>query len=222
MIVRMGLLRRKKDLPVGAFRRHWRDVHGPLAAHLPGLLRYHQNHIVSTSEPISHIGAIDGISELWFEDAQAMHHAVKSPQCRPIAEDEPNLIGDLKLIVAEQDVVIAPPQHSGTKFMILLRRRDGLEPQEFRRLFVEHARLARECPGLEGCVLSHVVDRGLERGRSAAYGDVPVDGICEAWFADVATLEAALASPGGRKWISGADSFADELSSFVVEVHEVV
>jgi uncharacterized protein (TIGR02118 family) len=222
MIVRMGLLRRKKGLPVDAFRRHWRDVHGPLAAHLPGLLRYHQNHVVSSPEPISHMGAIDGISELWFQDAQAMQHAVKSPECRPIAEDEPNLIGDLKLIVAEQDVVIAPPRHPGTKLMILLRRHDGLEPQEFRRLFVEHARLARECPGLEGCVLNHVVDRGLERGRSAAYGDVPIDGICEAWFADAAALEAAPASPGGRKWVSGAASFADELSSFVVEVHEVV
>ena len=219
MIVRMGLLRRKKGLPVDAFRRHWRDVHGPLAARLPGLLRYHQNHVVSSPEPISHMGAIDGISELWFEDAQAMQHAVRSPECQPIAEDEPNLIEDLKLIVAEQDVVIAPPRHPGTKLMTLLRRRDGLEPQEFRRLFVEHA---RECPGLEGCVLNHVVDRGLERGRSAAYGDVPVDGIGEAWFADAAALEAALASLGGRKWISGAASFADELSSFVVEVHEVV
>jgi len=49
-----------------------------------------------------------------------------------------------------------------------------------------------------------------------------LDGIGEAWFADAAALEAALASPGGRKWISGAASFADELSSFVVEVHEVV
>ena len=72
MIVRMGLLRRKKGLPVDAFRSHWRDVHGPLAARLPGLLRYHQNHVVSSPEPISHMGAIDGISELWFEDAQAM------------------------------------------------------------------------------------------------------------------------------------------------------
>jgi uncharacterized protein (TIGR02118 family) len=222
MIVRMGLLRRKKGLPVDAFRRHWRDVHGPLAARLPGLLRYHQNHVVCSHKPISHMGAIDGISELWFEDAQAMHHAVQSPECRPIAEDEPNLIGNLKLIVAEQDVVIAPPRHPGTKLMTLLRRHDGLEPQEFRRLFVEHARLARECPGLEGCVLNHVVDRGVERGRSATYGDVPVDGIGEAWFADAAALEAALASPGGRNWVWGAATFADELSSFVVEVHEVV
>ena len=173
-------------------------------------------------KPISHMGAIDGISELWFEDAQAMQHAIKSPECRPIAEDEPNLIADLKLIVAEQDVVIAPPRHPGTKLMTLLRRHDGLEPQEFRRLFVEHARLARECPGLEGCVLNHVVDRGVERGRSATYGDVPVDGIGEAWFADAAALEAALASPGGRNWVWGAATFADELSSFVVEVHEVV
>jgi hypothetical protein len=51
---------------------------------------------------------------------------------------------------------------------------------------------------------------------------VPVDGIGEAWFADAAALEAALASPGGRNWVWGAATFVDELSSFVVEVHKVV
>ena len=43
-------------------------------------------------------------------------------------------------------------------------------------------------------MLNHVVDRGVERGRSA-YGDVPVDGIVEVWFANVAALGAALPRP---------------------------
>jgi len=43
--VRMGLLTRRAGLAPEAFRRHWRDVHGPLAARLPGLERYLQNHL---------------------------------------------------------------------------------------------------------------------------------------------------------------------------------
>ena len=46
MIVRMGLLTRKPGVTMEQFRRHWRDVHGPLAAKLTGLRRYHQNYVV--------------------------------------------------------------------------------------------------------------------------------------------------------------------------------
>ena len=76
MIVRMGLLTRKPGTTAERFRRHWREVHGPLAARMPGLRRYHQNHMVDAS-PLG-IGSspegwrLDGISELWFDDVASM------------------------------------------------------------------------------------------------------------------------------------------------------
>ena len=50
MIVRMGLLQKRPQLSTRDFRRHWREVHGTLAAQLPGLRRYHQNHVVERAQ----------------------------------------------------------------------------------------------------------------------------------------------------------------------------
>jgi hypothetical protein len=49
MIVRMGLLTRKPGVTTEQFRRHRCEVHGPLAARMPGLRRYHQNHVVDAA-----------------------------------------------------------------------------------------------------------------------------------------------------------------------------
>src|SRR5215471_2876862 len=79
-IVRMGLLNRRSGMSTAAFRDHWRQAHGPIAARLPGLRRYHQNLVVDAEQrgieyargPVS----IDGISELWFDDEESMRRAV--------------------------------------------------------------------------------------------------------------------------------------------------
>ncbi len=46
----MGLLRKRDGMSTDAFREHWRDTHGPLAARLEGLRRYHQNHVVDRQQ----------------------------------------------------------------------------------------------------------------------------------------------------------------------------
>src|SRR3712207_7926096 len=63
MITRMGILKRRPDLTPEQFRKHWLEVHGPLAARLPGLRRYHQNHVVDTSQL-----AIDHARGAWEVD----------------------------------------------------------------------------------------------------------------------------------------------------------
>ena len=79
MIVRMGLLQKQADMEPTEFRKHWRDGHGPLAAKLPGLRRYHQNHIVDREQRgITYRAAdwdFDGFSELWFDDMPSMQAA---------------------------------------------------------------------------------------------------------------------------------------------------
>src|SRR6478672_11606656 len=79
MIVRMGLLQKKAGLEPAEFQSHWRNLHGPLAAKLPGLRRYHQNYVVDRQQRgISCArGSLDfdGISELWFDDLPSMRRA---------------------------------------------------------------------------------------------------------------------------------------------------
>ena len=64
-----------------AFSRHWREVHGPLAEKLPNLRGYVQNHILARGDsPASQLHRIDGISQLWFDDVDAMTIGMASPE----------------------------------------------------------------------------------------------------------------------------------------------
>jgi uncharacterized protein (TIGR02118 family) len=69
MIKRLTLIYRKDGMTVDEFRRHWRDVHGPLAARTAGLRRYVQHHVVDTRSP-SNVLRPDGIAELWFDTVE--------------------------------------------------------------------------------------------------------------------------------------------------------
>ena len=98
MIVRMGLLQKKAEMEPAEFRSHWLNLHGPLAAKLPGLRRYHQNHIVDRQQRgISYArGAwdFDGISELWFEDLPSMQRAFSADLVSESSENVSHLGAD--------------------------------------------------------------------------------------------------------------------------------
>jgi uncharacterized protein (TIGR02118 family) len=106
VIVRMGLLQKRSDISSHDFRRHWRDSHGPLAARLPGLRRYHQNYVVDRAQRgITYARGghdFDGFSELWFDDLPSMSAAFATEQVQQLGEDEDRFIGELKLITAIQ------------------------------------------------------------------------------------------------------------------------
>ena len=79
MQVRMGLLNKKDEWSIDRFRGYWREQHSQLASQLPGLKAYHQNHVTDTAQRgISYKRGpenIDGISQLWFDDAKRMNDA---------------------------------------------------------------------------------------------------------------------------------------------------
>ena len=211
-----------------AFRDHWRDIHAPIAARLPGLRRYHQNHIVDTEQrgidyprgPLT----IDGISELWFDDEASMQRAIKSDVMDALAADEANLIDDIHVITAEQHVVIPTP--SGVpllKRMSTLKRRDDVSPETFRHEWFEiHSILVKRLPQVKGYTQNLVIDRRHGRGAAASREELPVDGIVELWFEDVSSLESAFRSPAGVTLMTHAREFIAEISTFLVDVHEVV
>ncbi len=81
------------------------------------------------------------------------------------------------------------------KAIILLTRRDGDTPEEFRRWWLEeHAPLARELPGLRKLVFNVVES------------EANIDGVSELWFDSVEKFEAAYASEIGER--VAADSIA--------------
>jgi uncharacterized protein (TIGR02118 family) len=73
-------------LKLSEFFERWQHHHGPLAAQVPGVRRYVQNHAV----PAAYAGgrqSHDGWSELWFDDLAALHGAVASAAWQVLRED---------------------------------------------------------------------------------------------------------------------------------------
>src|SRR3954447_10779786 len=155
MIIRTGILTRRPDLTPEQFRTHWLKGHGPLAAKLPGLRRYHQNHVVDASQlAIDHARGtweVDGFSQLWFDDVDAMRRAVESPEFRPTVPDIAKFCGDIRLVVCQPNIVV--PGAAGTaplvKRMSILTRRLDITAERFRdEWFGFHAEAVRKFPNL--------------------------------------------------------------------------
>jgi uncharacterized protein (TIGR02118 family) len=78
MLKFMVVIYRRPDLTHEQFRRHLKDVHGPLARNLPGLRKYVQNHV--WDDPKRKRPEWDAIVELYFDSRGAMETAWASPQ----------------------------------------------------------------------------------------------------------------------------------------------
>ncbi|CEJ16135.1 EthD protein [bacterium YEK0313] len=93
-----------------AFRQHWAGPHAEIARHLPGLVRYDQNHVLGAS--VSELDAewpIHGFVELWFRNAAAIAEAARSEATRRLIADEPAFLSALTgLIMAEAPPYDAP------------------------------------------------------------------------------------------------------------------
>lgn len=96
MSQRITLLRRRATLSAAAFRRHWAGPHAEIARHLPGLVRYNQNHVLgaSVSERDSE-WPLHGFVELWFRDAAAIAEAAQSETTQRLILDEPSFLSEL-------------------------------------------------------------------------------------------------------------------------------
>jgi uncharacterized protein (TIGR02118 family) len=228
MQVRMGLLNKKPDWSMDRFRRHWREEHARLAAQLPGLRAYHQNHVTDTAQRgISYKRGpevIDGISQLWFDDASRMDDAFSAALGQQLIDDENHFIGRLRIVTATPIEVIAPPSPGAAlKRMSLLRRRADVTPEVFAHEWnVRHAALVKTLPGVLGYRQNLITHRESPKGHVVGYEGLPIDGIVELWFESTDTLNAAFASPQGVETMRHATTFIDEITIFLVEPFVVV
>jgi uncharacterized protein (TIGR02118 family) len=83
----MLALTRQPHLSFEEFDRYWRDVHGPIAAQIPGLTRYVQRHVITSDADSASPLHIDGFAILEYENAGAMAAAWASDQGRLAMED---------------------------------------------------------------------------------------------------------------------------------------
>ncbi|MDM0116108.1 EthD family reductase [Variovorax sp. J22R133] len=110
LLKRMSILKRRPDISEQDFRREWK-IHGDLVRKMPGIRGYRQNVIVARElkkgEPCEYADlAIDGIVELWFEDAATLEAAFASPSGRETMAHAQTFLSEITaFVVAERRVV---------------------------------------------------------------------------------------------------------------------
>jgi len=96
---------RLPGLSLDDFSNRWRTVHGPLAAQLPGLRRYVQNHILPEAY-VLHRPTHDGFTELWFDDLPSLRQAFASTEWKALREDGQTLFVYPMATVIARELVI--------------------------------------------------------------------------------------------------------------------
>jgi uncharacterized protein (TIGR02118 family) len=109
MIKTVALLARKDGLSHEDFVKHWAEIHAPLAYACPGIARYTQTVVKSSSIRTDVPGmdvAIDGVAELWFVDQAALDAFNASPATRRLRDDGATFIGRQISFRTEERVII--------------------------------------------------------------------------------------------------------------------
>jgi uncharacterized protein (TIGR02118 family) len=223
MQVRVGWLNRQDDWTLDQFREHWRGHHARLARQLPGLRAYVQNHVIDSEQRGIRFKRgpeqLDGFSQLWFDDDAELVSTRESSLAQQLIADEQYFIGRLRISTATPHTVVTPPEPGrGLKRISILRRRGDVTPEQFAHEWrAIHGPLVKGLPGILGYRQNLIETRQDPKGHSVEYNDWPVDGIVELWFENAAAIDAAFSSALGRETMAHAETFIDEITTFLVE-----
>lgn len=214
MIKLVCFIRKRKELEVPAFQKHWRENHGPLIKHLPTLsrhlIRYEQNHRLQsdytrenrgTPDAPDAVAGYDGSTIMWFESMKEYRAFANEPDyAEYIAPDEAKFMDraqTLYFFTEEEDIKFGradAQSQAGVKLLALLKRRSDLSPEQFHAHWSgPHARLFSENPSLREHILAyqqnHRFAEDYARDPSTTW-----DGLAEQWYS---SMEAFSAGAGG-------------------------
>ena len=104
----LEIVKAKPGMPIPAFQRYWREVHGPLGAEIPSVLRYIQNHTRLGGYAGGRVPPADGAAITWFESVDAMREGARSTAYERTRADEANFTaGHLPVIITHEHTIIA-------------------------------------------------------------------------------------------------------------------
>ncbi len=228
------LVTRRPDLDVEAFQRYWRDVHGPIVAAIPGLVRYVQSHPRLggyRNGPLVY----DGVAELWVQDKAALATMATTAQFVAAKADEPNFIDTttlVELVVDEHTIKDSGTgkasgtgaeqsrlaQHAAIKSIGFVRFRADLAVAEAQRYWREvHAPLAAEIEVLRRYTQSHVRLGAYRDGRRPAW-----DGLAMTWFDSLEDMRASARTDGYRATIEDGPLLLASPVTPTILCHELV
>ncbi|HEX4483124.1 MAG TPA: EthD domain-containing protein [Solirubrobacteraceae bacterium] len=179
-VTRFGLIPRRPGMTLEQFQAHYRDIHGPLGAQMPGLLRYWQNHRIAPPRgPALPWPGFDACSELDAESVEAHLEMARSPIVRgAIAEDEPKLLDMPKRSIAWTRRVVAKDEiGAGVRLLTFIRRSPSRAQSELAAVLQADERRGE---GARGRELLLALER-LPDGVVSSF-----DAVEALWFHDVA------------------------------------
>jgi uncharacterized protein (TIGR02118 family) len=99
---------KRPGIALAPFRDYWRTVHGPLAATIPVLHRYEQNHLTLGEYQKSAAPAYDGLAITYFASTADMKRGTATPEYAATRADEPNFLpdGHLPIIITREHRII--------------------------------------------------------------------------------------------------------------------
>jgi uncharacterized protein (TIGR02118 family) len=94
---------RRPGMALAPFRDYWRTVHGPLAATIPVLHRYEQNHLAMAAYDAG-TPPYDGLAITWFASTADMKVGTHTPEYAATRADEAHFLpdGHLPIIITQE------------------------------------------------------------------------------------------------------------------------
>jgi uncharacterized protein (TIGR02118 family) len=103
-----GVVKKRADLSYDEFKAYWKDVHAPIAAKMPGVTKYLQNHTIVVDGAGSTGGepGYDGIVFLEFESKEAHDAAWETPEGVATLADVPNFLEEVRFEAVDSHTII--------------------------------------------------------------------------------------------------------------------
>jgi uncharacterized protein (TIGR02118 family) len=180
MIAAISMIRRRADIGLDQFRRHWLDPHGVMTAELPGVRHYVQSHCrldAPGTNALARELAIDGFPELWFDSIEARGSAYTSPGIARCNIDSEHFIGAVSRLVTEPRVIVDRPVTDEAAKIILV----ALGPPDPGWSDRLHAR-TMQMEGVVGYVRHALIEQAAAPASRIPELDVQVAGIAALTF----------------------------------------
>jgi uncharacterized protein (TIGR02118 family) len=185
MIVVFSLMRRRPDVSLEEFQRHWLDPHGPLVCKFARLRRYSQNHVDAPGGAMP----VDGFAELAYDSDTDQEAATGSLEMAACDRDSLLFIGSVLRVVTEDRVLLRPPVKdtaAAKQITVFTGPAGSIEP-----VLARYRAAARGTTNLLGLVENIALRQRGPKSKVPVL-DVSVAAIVELWFPDTATRQRAM------------------------------
>ena len=205
MIVSTSLIRRRDDVSLAAFQKHWLDPHGPLTAKLPGARRYDQNHVLADAPGTNTLARqmrIDGFPILAFDNAESRRTAHGSAEMAACNKDSLFFIGAVARVISDDGNVQQPAGAEAAIKQLFLAPKNAES--------VDLPSVVARLDGVLGSISHRILEQGAAPNSAVPFIGVEVGALAELWIRDA---RAVIANA------TRLEREAPEVATFAVQVH---